>query len=78
MNSTKTRFASTAVAFVFGSAAVGGTALTIAAPANAAPGPSDTTTAPTPPPNLFDDQFGHIGIVQNPNFMPSDPARPGP
>jgi hypothetical protein len=37
---TKTRIASTAAVFTFGLAAIGGTVLTIAAPANAAPSTS--------------------------------------
>jgi hypothetical protein len=40
----KTRIASTAALCTFGLAALGGAALTIAAPANAAPHASDTTT----------------------------------
>ena len=41
----KTRIAGTAALFTFGFAAIGGTALTIAAPANAAPKASDTTSS---------------------------------
>jgi len=41
----KTRIASTAALATFGLAALGGTALTIAAPANAAPKASDTTSS---------------------------------
>ena len=45
MNMVKTRLASGAAAFVFGLATIGGTALTIAAPAYAAPGASGTTSS---------------------------------
>ena len=41
----KTRIASTAAVFTFGLAAIGSTALTIAAPANAAPRLSDTASS---------------------------------
>jgi hypothetical protein len=41
----KTRIASTAALFTFGLAAIGGTVLTVAAPANAAPKASDTTSS---------------------------------
>jgi len=43
----KTRIASTAAAFVVGLAAIGGTALTIAVPANAAPSSSGTSSSST-------------------------------
>jgi hypothetical protein len=41
----KTRIASTAAVFTFGLAAIGGTVLTVAAPANAAPNASDPTVS---------------------------------
>ena len=76
----KTRIASTAAAFVVRLAAVGGTALTIAVPANAAPGASGATSSSAS--NGRDQHNGktlrdqHEQSKQHPNKF--DPPTAGP